>query len=107
MQLVRDVLPGVRIHALILRLHTHLTYREIEYFISVPNYKSDEDGGPGTSVFRYDSDRRVTPLWQRFHADSKELNARYYREALEFIKTEAPNQMSEPTSGLTPGRGSS
>jgi hypothetical protein len=99
-QLVRDILPAVRIHAINSPRDIHLTYLGSEYFVSGPHWKDDEDGGPKTCAFRVGPDRRVTCVWQRFHPDSKELNAQYFREALEFLKTETPNQAAQTTPGL-------
>jgi hypothetical protein len=104
MKLVREALPGVKIHELNPRLHTWLTYLGTEYFISVPNYKSGEDGGPNTSVSKVCHDRRITSIWQKFHADSKVVNAQYFSEALKVIKAETPNQIITDNSGASPLR---
>lgn len=106
-QLIRELLPEVKIHAVNSPRDVHLTYLGTEYVVYGPHWKDREDGGPKTSVFSIDADRKVTSVWQHFHEDKKELNARYFRDALGAIKEKAHNQPPEPTSGLVSGRGPS
>jgi hypothetical protein len=105
--LIRELLPGVKIHAVNSPRDVHLTYLGTEYVVYGPHWKDGEDGGSKTSVFSIDAGRKVTCVWQHFHEDKKELNARYFREALGAIKEKTHNQPPGPKSELVSGGGSS
>jgi hypothetical protein len=99
-ELVRDILPGVRIHAINSPRHVHLTFEGSEYTIYGPHWKDFEDGGPKTSVFRIEANRHVKCVWQRLHADTKELNAQHLRDALEVVRKGTP-QTTDAQSPVT------